>query len=504
MNKRITRRGFLAASLALGACKGKSNSISWSGSIVGASHSFGHLLRQAPQAAALSAEAADVIIVGGGISGLIAALRLKQAGRRVLVLELENQVGGNASSGQNAVSAYPFGAHYIPVPSEEMTDVCDLLAEFGLGRPGAWNEEALCHDPNERLWYRGRWHDGLLPSYGLNAAAREEIQRFYARMEEFRRHRGQDGKRAFTLPVEACSTDPAITSLDSITMEKWLDEEGFHHPDLRWHIDYGCRDDYGVGIQTVSAWAGIHYHASRQSPEVFTWPEGNGWMVQQLRQRLEGCLLPAHLVTRITPEGRIEAVSSQSVPRAWQAQAVVCATPRFIANRLIPGLEQAHSPTYAPWMVANLTLSQPLSPVWDNVIHGGQSLGYVVATHQNLNPSLDRTVITYYQPLDHLSPAKARQEALGKSYEAWCQQILSELSGPHPRLRDNLTHLDVWLWGHAMAIPAPGFIQGPDRLAMHHPIGKIHFAHSDMSGLSLFEEACHWGNQSARSILSSA
>jgi hypothetical protein len=37
---------------------------------------------------------------------------------------------------------------------------------------------------------------------------------------------------------------------------------------------------------------------------------------------------------------------------------------------------------------------------------------------------------------------------------------------------------------------------------MNQPLGKIRFAHSDMSGLSLFEEACHWGHEAARSILS--
>lgn len=375
MNKPFSRRVFLAGSLAFSACRPSFASRTWTGGIVGASHSFGHLLREAPRAAAAAAAAADVVVVGGGMSGLIAALRLKQAGRQVKVIELEKEVGGNACSSRNTTSAFPWGAHYVPVPAAEMIDVCALLGEFGLGNPGRWKEEAICHDPNERLWYRGRWQDGLMPSYGLGDEAKREVQRFFTRMEDFKKLRGNDGRRAFAIPVDESSKDPDLTVLDSVTMADWMRRENFHHPDLLWHVDYGCRDDYGAGIQIVSAWAGIHYYASRDSADVFTWPEGNGWLVARLRERLKDCLIPGHLVTRITPEGRVEAIASQFLQaRAWQAEAVVCAAPRFIAKHLIPGQEGAFAPAYAPWMVANLTVPRPISNTWDNVLRGSRSL----------------------------------------------------------------------------------------------------------------------------------
>ncbi len=500
---RISRRVFLTGTLALSGCRRNHNAPSWSGGIVGASHEIGHLLRKGQTASTLTATTADVIIVGGGISGLVAALRLKQAGHAVKVIELESNPGGNSVSGKNSTSAYPWGAHYVPVPSEDMTDVCSLLTELGLGHPGEWKVDHLCHDPHERLWIRGRWQEGIVPSYGLSSAAQQEIARFIEQMHFYKNHRGKDQRRAFAIPIDSSSRDPDLLDMDQITMTAWMDRENYRCPELKWYVNYCCRDDYGAGIDTVSAWAGIHYFASRDSAEVFTWPEGNGWIVAQLRARLQDEIITDHLVTRITPEGRVEMISTKTQQlHAWQAEAVVCAAPRFIAKYLIPGYESFQTPSYAPWMVANLTLRKPISNTWDNIFYHSRSLGYTVATHQNLSPVPGPTVITYYQPLDHLPPAEARKEALTKSYAAWCAEILDELAAPHASIRDDLTNLDIMLWGHAMARPVPGTIHGAQRAAMQAPMGKIHFAHSDMSCISIFEEACHWGHRAARSILS--
>src|SRR5207249_2266143 len=64
--------------------------------------------------------------------------------------------------------------------------------------------------------------------------------------------------------------------------------EGFTSPVVRWYVDYACRDDYGALLSDASAWAGVHYFASREPEErgPLTWPEGNGWIVRQLLARV--------------------------------------------------------------------------------------------------------------------------------------------------------------------------------------------------------------------------
>src|SRR5207247_3741956 len=117
------------------------------------------------------------------------------------------------------------------------------------------------------------------------------------------------------------------------------------------------------------------------------------------------------------------------------------------------------------------------------------SLGYVVATHQDVDPVPRRTVITYYQPLDDGEPATARQTALARPYNDWCDLILADLRQAHPDIADHVTHLDVWLWGHAMVRPVRGIIWGPSRARMQRPISHITFACSDLTAISIFEEA---------------
>ena len=57
---------------------------------------------------------------------------LRRAGRdRIRVFELQNEVGGNAASGRNRVSAHPWGAHYLPLPPESLDDLIRFLTECG-------------------------------------------------------------------------------------------------------------------------------------------------------------------------------------------------------------------------------------------------------------------------------------------------------------------------------------------------------------------------------------
>ena len=499
------------------------------GQLLGPSASLGHQLRDhhafPPPAQTIETE---VVIVGGGISGLSAAWWLKKQGfEHFRVLELENHVGGNAHSGENQVSAYPWGAHYVPLPSENAHYVRTLFEELDViegyaanGLP-IFNELYLCHEPDERLFKDGRWQDGLIPTRGAREVDNDEIQRFLALMQQFRKRIGRDGQRVFSIPVDHSSQDPEWLALDRLSMQDWLQQNGFHSKLLHWYVNYCCRDDYGATMKTVSAWAGIHYFAARdglaanaQPQAVLTWPAGNGWLVQQLKQKVQDHIQTQALVYHLenTPSGVQvdfwDANTQQSI--RVKARQAIFAGPRFVAQRVMPDAPhgaQVRALDYSPWLVANLTLKQlptegqgaPLS--WDNVGYHDQSLGYVVATHQNITLFPTQTVITYYRPLDHTEPHQARREAYATSYDQWQDLILADLKTMHPDIEDQITHLDVWVWGHGMIQPKVGYIWGETRQKLLKPWGNVHFAHTDMSGISIFEEAQYRGVEAAKAVL---
>jgi hypothetical protein len=90
---------------------------------------------------------------------------------------------------------------------------------------------------------------------------------------------------------------------------------------------------------------------------------------------------------------------------------------------------------------------------------------------------------------------------LGTPWAEWVETILADLGRAHPRFRELVERVDVYLWGHAMVRPRPGFLWSDALAASSRPLGRIHFAHTDLSGMALFEEAQYWGLRAAEAIL---
>ncbi len=503
--------------------------ISFTGSILSSSYDLGHrlLIGQFP---AISRERkVPVVIVGGGISGLSAGWKLSKAGfHEFEICELEPEVGGVSRSGENSISPFPWGAHYIPLPTEESRAVRELFEDLGViesrttaGRP-VYKERYLCFSPQERLYIHGKWQEGFLPSLGATTKDLDQFQKFRDLVIHFKHRRGRDGRKAFTIPMERSSRDADLLALDRISILELLRQHGLDSVPLHWYVNYGCRDDYGCHYSEVSAWAGLHYFCSRdgggdgEESAVLTWPEGNGWIVKQLKNRLQSRIRTDSLVYRLVNKGKEVWVDvydrKENASTRIRAQEVIWACPRIFAHRVMaddnrtdhPYLTQFH---YSPWLVANLSLrSLPLTrsgmPIaWDNVIYDSPSLGYVVATHQSLATQIRKTVLTYYYAMVGGPPVQERINLLHTSWKDWADFILKDLSRPHPEIRELVTHLDIFRWGHAMVQPRVGFIWGMARRQAGQPQGSIYFAHSDLSGFSIFEEAQYRGVLAAEKIL---
>lgn len=72
----------------------------------------------------------------------------------------------------------------------------------------------------------------------------------------------------------------------------------------------------------------------------------------------------------------------------------------------------------------------------------------------------------------------------------------------HPNIEEAIEHVDVMLWGHAMAQPVPGTIHGPVRQQLKNSLSNcIHFAHTDLAGISIFEEGFYQGIGAASKVI---
>ena len=156
--------------------------------------------------------------------------------------------------------------------------------------------------------------------------------------------------------------------------------------------------------------------------------------------------------------------------------------------------------------MANLTLSEPPylhhgAPLcWDNVLYDSASLGYVVATHQGLQSQPGPTVLTWYLPLTRGDTREARKSLLTTAREHWVEAALADLAKPHPEIHEIVQRVDVFANGHGMVLPLPGTIWGEERRRVTASRRRLHFAHADASGLSLFEEANYRGVAAAEGI----
>jgi glycine/D-amino acid oxidase-like deaminating enzyme len=464
------------------------------GRFVHESHVLGHRLRGGlVSSMPRERRKAAVVIVGGGIAGLSAAWRFARRGfTDFVLLEMEPEAGGNARSGSNDITGYPWAAHYVPVPGPGASLVRELFDDLGVWAEGRWDERHLCHAPQERLFLHGRWQAGFEPQVGPTARDREQVARFEDRMA------AMAATGAFTVPMG----EPAGSPLDAMSMADWLAREGFDSPWLRWLVDYGCRDDYGARAAQTAAWAGIHYFASRPAGEAgpLTWSEGNGWITRRLLERIGTHVHTGQVVVRIEREARGWAVVTPDV--RWSGDAVVFAAPSFLASRLIAGGPSTPDFEYSPWLTANLTLdrwpAERGAPIaWDNVLVDSPSLGYVVATHQSLRTHIPRTVWTYYWALADGPPAHNRRWLLGQDWASLSARILDDLARAHHDIRDCVSRIDICRMGHAMIRPTPGFLASAARRQLRLGGRRLFYANSDVSGLSLFEEAQHQGVRAA-------
>ncbi len=497
---------------------------------LGAPLDRGHLLRGNLDFSAYPLEQFSMrtVIVGGGISGLSSGYHLKKNGSSdFLLLELGEQTGGNSGFGQNKYSKYPLGAHYLSLANPDNRPLIDFLKELKLIEKEAnglqfYNEDFLCHAPDERLLFKGMFHEGLVPEYGISQEAHDEITRFFREMKQLKNAKGPNGSDLFHIPISQSEITPELEALDRITFSEYLARENYRSEELLWFLDYCCRDDFGAGSDQVSAWAGIHYFAGRKATPgntdpttVLTWSEGNGYLATKLEEGIRSHIRKNVLVYSVEEQEDqvvIRALDLHAKKRLEiSAESCIFSAPSYVAKHT---LKSPYWPAFYfegikhnPWLIGIVVLDDipegngtPLA--WDNVKFGTKGLGYVSDRHQEFGQTRDKHVISVYLALDQADEQTERRRLFQLSEEALCQLVITELVSMHPTIEEHIESISFQRWGHGMVTPYPGALaKYREYCALKTQAKRVHLAHTDYSSYSVFEEGFDLGRLAANELL---
>ena len=264
---------------------------------------------------------------------------------------------------------------------------------------------------------------------------------------------------------------------------------------------------------------------------MLTWPEGLAHLSEALRRRSGLQTLPR---LPEQPQWRfdspascdVSAVKIEELPNGvnvWLrhnvsgetvsvlANRVICAMPLMVAARITsrPEYYGLHTPDYAPWLVGNFVINRFPAEIgrsetaWDNVVYGSPHLGYVSAANQFIRTAKpERAVFTSYTAFGGSKAGESRRMLLHAPSEELLPYAAHDLLQAYGnRFFRHVEQIDLTVRGHGMSIPHPGYLNRPQLLQLRRHNSPLLFAHSDLSGYSVFEEAVYWGVEAAKKTL---
>ena len=148
----------------------------------------------------------DVVVVGAGVTGLTAAYRLAQAGRRVTVLEARDRVGGRLWTDVRDGVLLELGGQWV---SPDQTALLALIDELGLALFSRYRDGEMVYvdAAGERRTFSGE-------DFPVPASTSDEIARLTELLDEMSR----------TMDPDAPWAMPGAEALDAQPLSGWLAE----------------------------------------------------------------------------------------------------------------------------------------------------------------------------------------------------------------------------------------------------------------------------------------
>ncbi len=492
MNRRefILRSGLISLPILLTGCAWKSRSLNYK-VIVDSDYTIGHsMLKGLPEYEIEHAiRDTEVAIIGGGIAGLVAANAVKLKGFKPLVLELSASLGGTSSSKNYGEVYFSQGAHYeLAYPDYYGESTLKFLEQSGLIYFQPWTKQwsfkerkhIITGNRKGRSFYKGMYSEELFPPS-------QQKNKFIELMASY------EGM----MPMPTPKIDSSLHYLNELSFYTFLNDEIGVSEEMKIALDYQMKDDYGAGMEQVSALAGIHYYACRpyyrKVVELFSPPEGNSYFVNHFNSKLkEEERKTSQMVISMEENARGVLLGVLDYPnkRRYQIQAnkAIYAANKHTLRHIHPDHSKLFKHQQAPWMVVNIIIRNELNDLgfWQNemVVDDTTFMGFIDSDSQTERSNI-RVFTAYY-----CLPAESRKDLINVESNAAiiADQTISYISEYfHTDIESLVLEVQIKVMGHAMPIPEVGYLfNDANRLI---PNSNIRYAGVDNGRLPLFFEA---------------
>lgn len=436
----------------------------------------------------------DVIVVGAGPSGLMAAIDLESAGRGVIVLDSEPRAGGAAVSADILGGSVPLGSVYFVESTEEVRRMLSYAAIEPVPCPDDG------YDFGEGEVVRNLWSDATLRRVIRNESDRDGMMRF------------RDDLLALgdALPVYPLKTADATqrNQLDQ-PVDKWLAQ--YRSPTLRTIIESYSRSSMGGNISRTNVYCLQNFYVSEFGPEFGggrqTFPGGMARLTQGVASKLKD-VRTNMLVARVGQGAEgvwVDAVDDQGRVHKIVAADVIMAVPKFQIPRLLTDCSPqraaaCRSLEYAPYMTLHVASSKPLveRDIYDTWNLRSEFETDVVNPSAVPSTSYSKNICSLFVPMEQWMRGQLQNEEL---FARRAAEIVDRfLSTRTDEQRASVETVYCWAWGHSIVVPTPGS-HSEAALAASMGEGRIVFAHTDNDAAPALENALWHGAEAARTVL---
>ena len=129
----------------------------------------------------------DYIIVGAGLFGSVCAYELNKKGKKVLVIDKRNHIGGNIyTENVNNINVHKYGAHIFHTSNKDIWDYINQFAEFNnyINSPIANYKGEIYNLPFNMNTFNKIWKDVITPKDAIEHIEEEKFKGVPTNLEE--------------------------------------------------------------------------------------------------------------------------------------------------------------------------------------------------------------------------------------------------------------------------------------------------------------------------------